>query len=321
MAGVTGCQMSDPVIRGGPTAPPLEPSPSSDPVVPGQQAALQHEIDLAALAGQAHDAAERLRLGPGLTAVTGWMADAHELHVQALLSPDPVQRSTAAPTPAPATRTRPAPSADLTAGTRDQAIEQLRARLERALGDHRRAAIDGQGPTALLWASLAAYARSAHTALERDVPRTEPPAVPVRQLEPWSDAEAEQQALRQVHALVYGYQVAIPWLPRPESQRAYDLLVRRRDVRDRLADTLRRRGLAAPAAEPAYALPRQPTDRSTARDLLWRMESAFTPFAGAWQAAATDSDNRSRALESLELSAVLCVEWGGPLLVWPGWPL
>lgn len=55
--------------------------------------------------------------------------------------------------------------------------------------------------------------------------------------------------------------------------------------------------------------------------MLWHMESAFTPFAGAWLAAATDVDARREAMESLEQSAVLCVDWGGPLSVWPGWPL
>lgn len=320
--GVTGCQVSDPVIVGGPTVPPPVPSPTPEPVLPGQQAALAHEADLAELASQVHAAAGRLRLGAGQTATAGWMAQAHERHVTALLHPRPAQRSTTPPTPAPG-RTplpRPTPSALLTARTRDQAVEQLRDRLEQAIGDYRRVAVGGQGPMALVWASLAAYARSAQAALGRDVSRPEPPAVPVRELEPWSDAEAEQQALRQVHALVYGYQVAIPWLPRAETRTAYDVLTRRRELRDRLAATLRERGRTAPAAEPAYALPLQPADRATAAELLWRMESAFAPFGGAWLAAATTPDARRRALESLEQSAVLCVEWGGPMVGWPGWP-
>ncbi len=317
---VTGCQVSDPVVHGGPTAPPPEPSPTPEPLRPGQQAALEHEVALAALAAQAHTGAERLRLGPGQAAAAGWMATAHDAHATALLDPHPARRATTAPTTGPSPRPRPTPSGTLAATTRDQAIDQLRDRLERALSDYRRAALGDQGPTALVWGSLAAYARSAQAALTRDEPRPRPPVVEVRELEPWSDAEAEQQALRQVHALVYGYQVAIPWFPRAEGQTAYGVLVQRRDLRDRLAKALRTRGQAAPAAEPAYALPHQPTDRATAAELLWRMESAYAPFAGAWLAAATDADARREALESLEQSAVLGVEWGGPLSVWPGWP-
>lgn len=320
--GVTGCQVSDPVVTGGPAGPPPAPSPTPEPVVPGQQAALAHEVDLAALAGAAYAAADRLRLGPGQKAATGWMAVAHEIHVTALLNPQPTARATALPTPAPG-RTphpRPDPSATLRASTRDQAISELRDRLERALADYRQAALGSQGPTSLVWGSLAAYARSAQTALIRDAPRPEPPDIPVRELEPWSDTEAEQQALRQVHALIYGYQAAIPWLGRAETQTAYDLVVRRRELRDRLAKDLRERGQTAPAAEPAYALPRQPTDRNTAAELLWRMEAAFAPFAGAWLAAATAEETRRLALENLEQSSALCLDWGGPLVIWPGWP-
>ncbi|MDO5678576.1 MAG: DUF4439 domain-containing protein, partial [Propionibacteriaceae bacterium] len=77
---------------------------------------------------------------------------------------------------------------------------------------------------------------------------------------------------------------------------------------------------AAPAAEAAYDLPVRVTDAATAQGLLWRMEVAYAPFAGAWLAAATDDDARRRALASLEQSAALGTDWGGPLVVWPGWP-
>lgn len=320
--GVTGCQINDPRITGGPTAPPARPTPTPVPDVPGLEAALRHESDLVALSEQAGVAADRLRLGPGQRAALGWMSRDHGVHLTALLAPHPAERPTAPPTPGPRFTPRPEPtsSATLAAGAKDAAIGELTSRLEAALVDYRASARGSRGQMALLWGSLAAYARSAQAALVKDAPRPDPLVVPVRALEPWSDAEAEQQALRQVHALVYGYQAAIPWFRRPESQTAYDLLVHWRDLRDRITRLLRDRGQTAPAAEAAYALPVQPTDRNTAAELLWRMESAFAPFAGAWLAAATQDESRRMAADALEEAARLCLEWGGPMTVWPGWP-
>ncbi|MDO5678575.1 MAG: hypothetical protein Q4G35_13855, partial [Propionibacteriaceae bacterium] len=242
--GVTGCQASNPVIRGGPTAPPaLEPAPT-EPAVPAQENSLVHEVTLATLAGTAHDDAAARQIDAQTTAVLGWLAAGHDVHVTALLDARPARRSTTAPTPAPGRtpRTRPAPTDTLVAGPAPEVIRQLHDLLEAALVDYRTAAIGGQGTSALLWGSLAAYARSAQAALARSAPRPEPPAIAVRELEPWSDAEAEQQALRQVHALIYGYQVAIGQLVREEERAAYAALVQRRALRDHLAAALRERG-------------------------------------------------------------------------------
>lgn len=321
--GMTGCQVSDPVVHGGPTTAPPEPSPTSQPLLPGQQVALEHETELAALAAQVRAATDRLQLSADQNATLGWLASGHGAHATALLDPQPARRSTAPPTPSPG-RTplpRPTPTVTLDARTRDQAVRRLQEELDRALGDYRTAAVGDQGPTALVWGSLAAYARAAQVALDQNITRSVPPTVAVRELAPWSDAEAEQQVLRQVHALIYGYQVAIPWLPRTEARTAQALLTERRELRDHLAATLRERGQAAPAAEPAYALPVQPTDREQASTLLWHMESAFAPFAGGWLAAATTADARRQALAALERTAAMTAEWGGPLVVWPGWPL
>ncbi|HHV22690.1 MAG TPA: DUF4439 domain-containing protein, partial [Propionibacterium sp.] len=251
--GMTGCQASVPVVRGGPTAPPLDASPTPSPVRPDQDTALGHEITLSAMAGQAHESADALDLGPGQRATVGWLATGHSLHASALEHPNPAHRSTTPPPPVPGGTPRPRPpvSESLTGSTREEALDQLRNRLQRALEDYRRATGETRGSTALVWGSLAAYARSAQTALVRDAARPEPPDIPARELAPWSDAEAEQQALRQIHALIYGYQVAIARLSGEENRAARDALVQRRTQRDRLAATLRERGQAAPAAEPA----------------------------------------------------------------------
>ena len=314
--GVTGCQASDPVIHGGPTTPPGEFSPTPQQVLPNQQVVLGHEVTLAALAADAHAAAGTLEFTSTQTALVRSLAAGHETHVIALLDPQPARRSMISPAPAP----RPTPAVPLTAIDGAAATAQLQEQLATALRDYRLAATADQGPRALVWGSLAAYARAADAALRQDSPRADPPTVQVRELEPWSDAEAEQQALRQVHALIYGYQAAIPWLASEESPLARELVAERRGLRDQLAQLLRQRGVAVPAAEPAYELSTQPVDSATATALLQQMEASFAPFAGAWLAAATSTEARHTALRHLERSAGLHVEWGGSLTVWPGWP-
>ena len=126
--------------------------------------------------------------------------------------------------------------------------------------------------------------------------------------------------LRQLHALVFGYQAAYPAFRGPEAKVVFDLLYRRREERDRLTAWLRERGQTVPAAEAAYALPGQPADRPRAVQLLAQMEIAYQPFAGAWVAAATDPGSRRAALEALEEAVRLGLQWGGPLARWPGWP-
>lgn len=322
--GITGCQINDPTIVGGPTSAPAPPpgAPTSLPAVPGPDVALVHEVDLGALAGLVHAAAGRLDLGAAQTATAGWMMAAHAMHVTALASPNPAPPAPPAPPSAGDVRPPPRPSADLSlaAASKDAAVDALRARLERALTDHRHNALGSRGPAGLVWGSLGAYAVAARTALASDAPRPGPPVADVRELALWTDAEAMQQALRQVHALVYGYQVAVGVLPRPDSESAYEHLVRRRDLRDLLTRILRERGQAAPAAEPAYALPVEPRDRASAAELIWSMESRFAPFAGAWFATAVGADIRRRALRALEQTVETGIDWGGPLVVWPGWP-
>jgi hypothetical protein len=321
-AALTGCQVSDPRIVGGPTVPPPEPAPTPTPDIPGRQASLAHEVELAALCEQLQHHGTSLGLPSPQLAVAGWMAEAHAVHVTALLARRPEQHPTGPPTPERdwTPWPRPSPTAELPAGSRDRALRAILDGLEDAVADHRRNALGSSGSAALLWGSLATYAGSAAAALTANTVRPAPPAAPIRPVAPRSDTEAAQQTVRQVHALVYGYQVAIPWFRGAEFESAYDVLVRRRGLRDRLTRRLREAGMVAPAAEPAYGLPVQPHDRATATELLWRMETAFAPFAGGWLAAATDDDVRGIALQSLEEATTLGIRWGGPLVVWPGWP-
>lgn len=319
---LTGCQVNDPRILGGPTAAPPAPAPTPAPASPGLRVSLAHEAELAALSDQLVRASGTLGLPAAQRAVAGWMAQAFEMHVVALLARRPELRPTVPPTPEPgwAPEPRPTPTIALPAGNRDQALRTLLAQLADAGTDHRRNALSTTGSATLLWGSLAAYTDAAAAAMNANTARPEPPTVPLHAMTPASDMEATQQTLRQVHALIYGYQVALPWFRGPEFQSTYDTLVQRRDLRDRLTNTLREAAMIAPAAEAAYALPVIPRDRATAAELLWRMETAFAPFAGAWLAAATDGGTRERALQALTEATVLGVRWGGPLVVWPGWP-
>lgn len=319
---LTGCSVSDPRILGGPTVAPPEPARTPTPDAPGLQASLAHEAELAALSDQLRRTGGTLGLPAAQQAVVGWMAAAFEIHVIALLARRPELRPTVPPTPEPGwtPRPRPSPGAALPTDNRDRALRTVQDQLADAATDHRRNALGSTGSPALLWGSLAAYAESAAAALSATTGRPEPPSVPTDAVAPLSDMEAAQQTLRQVHAVIYGYQAALPWLRGPEFTSAYDALVRRRHLRDRLASQLREAAMIAPAAEAAYALPLQPRDRATAAELLWRIETAFAPFVGAWLAAATDGETRGIALQTLTETTVSGVRWGGPVVVWPGWP-
>ncbi len=103
-----------------------------------------------------------------------------------------------------------------------------------------------------------------------------------------SDVEAVQGMVRQSHALVYGYQLAIGRLPVVSRQhaRAVRELRAQRVLRDRLTDWLRRRSAEVPVASPAYVGSTVPRDASSSALLLRQMQTAFQPFCGLWLAAA-----------------------------------
>lgn len=313
-----GCSVSDPRMRGFSTIPPVEPTPTPIPGLAGVEAALSTEAELQALMTQL---AGR-NLSPVVTATAQAAAAAHGAHLLALRAPDPVVRPTAEPTPGRGQTVRPAPSpsVQLPGGDRAAVVRAVTDKLGAAAGAYRNSAAAAMGSTALLWASMAAYASSTATIVGSDAPRPAAPAAANRPLEPWSDVEAAQQVVRQLHALVYGYQSAYPAFRRPESGQIWDLLYRRRDQRDRLTAWLRGRGQSVPAAEPAYVLPVQPTDRNRAAELLATMELAYQPFAGAWVAAAADEGQRRQALDALEEACRLTLQFGGPAPTWPGWP-
>jgi len=262
-----------------------------------------------------------VRTGPGdeLAAAAGRrfsaLRDAHDRHAAALRGPDPLARL-AGPVPA-----RDPEAAEQVArlGLR-RSIARLVER-ERALAArHREAAVAASGSVALLWGSLAVAAGTYAAALAGNGPpvaRPQPPAsLPVL-----SDVAATQALVGQLHALVYGYQLALGRLPvgSRAAARGQRGLGDARALRDRFSAWLTRHSAAVPAAEPAYAPTVPVRGAASAAELLERLEVALLPFCGLTLAAATTAGDRTQALQVLEGTAARAGGWSAPPQVWPGW--
>ncbi|GAB3696846.1 DUF4439 domain-containing protein [Mariniluteicoccus flavus] len=315
------CSLSDPRISGGSINPPPEPSVTPLPVLAGLDAAITTEAALWQVAGLLKSEGARLKLSPATIQLASWAGRDHEAHLLAIRGAKPTDRPTSFPTPDGrfTPRPEPTPTASLPAGDRTAVLRGVGDRLGRAAAAYRSSAAASKGSGALLFGSLAAYASGMAYGLPSDAARPEAPVTPNRPALVLTDAEAVTEAVKQLHALVFGYQAAYPAFRRPEDKGVFDLINARRDQRDRLSAWLRERRLPVPAAEPAYALPVQPVDRARAGELLRGMELAFQPYAGSWLAAATDQPSREAALRALEESVRLTLQWGGPLPQWPGW--
>lgn len=136
-----------------------------------------------------------------------------------------------------------------------------------------------------------------------------------------SDIEAIQEMVRQLHAIVYGYQLALGQLSEanPSGKRALAGLQAHRAHRDRLEQLLVDRSAQVPVAEPAYVPPIPLVSAQSSAELIRRMEIALTPFCGLWLASATRSADRAMAFDALTRTAATARSWGAPLAVWPGW--
>jgi hypothetical protein len=124
-----------------------------------------------------------------------------------------------------------------------------------------------------------------------------------------------------LHAIVYGYQLAIGKLKvlskqRPKAERE---LLAQRVFRDGLIVWLGKHSAEVPVAEPAYVPSVVPRDPATAGRLITRMQTALQPFCGLWLAASTTQPDRQRALSALTTAVQTARSWGAPLAAWPGW--
>jgi hypothetical protein len=134
------------------------------------------------------------------------------------------------------------------------------------------------------------------------------------------DVAAVQELVRQLHAMVYGYQLAIGKFKvlSGTRQRAERELLATRVFRDRMIVWLRKRSADVPAAASAYVPSVTPRNAATAGKLIMRMHTALQPFCGLWLAAAASQADRAQALSALGAEVKTARSWGAPVGAWPG---
>lgn len=324
----TGCSVGDPRIIG-PTAtdrtgppgqsggPPRTPEPTSgptlaptaDPTFAGAAEGAETERRLAGWAAAVLDGPWRRQLAARKSLIAG-IRSAHLDHAAALEGPQPTARPTGSPDPIP-----PAVRPSSLAAAVDRLVE---AELDAATR-HRAAALATTGYSALVWGSMSVAAASYASALTggRPVQVRRSARRPMPQL---PDVEAMQLLVKQLHAVVWGYQLAIGQLA--DGTRRASAVARLRDHRiqlDWLTTTLVARSAAVPAAEPAYVPSVNARSDATAAQLVAAMEDALAPFCGLWLAAAATVPDRRRALSALSRSVTTARRFGAPVTDWPGW--
>jgi hypothetical protein len=319
---VTGCTSGELGTRssaaGSPTAsrsgsPTASPSPS--PIDASLAAAAAREQALADRASAILRGRARTQLSAPRRAMLSAMRDAHLAHVAALRSPEPTSRLT--PTAVTTARTNPSLERLSLASALPALIKAEKA----AAAASRRAALGANGFVALLHGSMSVAAGRYAAALASTdaVPFAKP--APPRGLPALSELEAVQDLVAQLHALIYGYQLAIGQLPvlSKRHQRAVAELLQQRILRDRLITILTRRGAAVPVAKPAYVPAVRVHDPATAARSIKLMRSALLPYCGLFLAAANQAD-RTFAFDTLNGAAGIANAWGAALTAWPGWP-
>ncbi|HEX6757559.1 MAG TPA: DUF4439 domain-containing protein [Propionibacteriaceae bacterium] len=314
MPWLAGCTPSDPtgdrpaLAPGAPSStalssPPASPSPTPAVSNPSAGAAAPEQA-LAALAAAILAGPNRKQLSKDRRQLLTFLRNAHTAHAHAITDP--------LPTPAPV---------KIGGMSLNSSLALLSRRETSAAGHYRSAALKAKGLDALLWGSLSVAAGSFAAAIGSANP---PAARPVANRPPvgvLSEVVAVQELVRQLHALVYGYQLAIGKLKVLSRQRAkaeHELLVQR-IFRDRLIAWLKKHEADVPAAEAAYVPSVVPRNPATAGKLIMRMQTALQPFCGLWLAASATPADRQQALTALTSAMKTARSWGAPLGAWPGW--
>jgi hypothetical protein len=308
---LAGCTLSDPTITN-PERTPSAADPSSEPkpfpsatptpTVGGARPAATTELGLAAQARAILTGPQRGGLSANQRSLMEFLVKAHQAHAAAL--------DTGAPPPKPA---------KVDQLTLRQSLARL-ARNETSVATrHRAAALAIRGRDAARFGSVAAaaglYAQviSGGQSVPMSGPAT-PAEIPLR-----TDVEAVQSLVEQLHALIYGYQLAIGRLPVASDRhdQAVAELLQHRIRRDRLIAWLTRRSAEVPVAEPAYRPTVEPRNPASAARLIRTMLVALQPFGTIWLAAAGDTE-REWALTTLGTIVDLARAWNAPLAIWPG---
>jgi hypothetical protein len=267
------------------------------------------------------------QLGKKGRALVAAIRDQHRAHAAVLRSADPTDPGTSDP---PTDKASPAarPSGKRPGFT--EAVDRLVSAESKAAVRHRDRALATQGLAALLWGSLATSAGAITTILKAaDLAGDDPDpgaatvaAVKSRAPMPVVNVvAAEQEMVRQLHAVIYGYQLALGRLTGTRNDTAAAELRRHRMLRDRLTARLISRQAAVPVAEPAYVPSTHPRNAATAGKLIRQMETALVPFCGLWLTAAEASAERTEALDQVGRTGRVARQWGASLPAWPGWKL
>jgi uncharacterized protein DUF4439 len=308
---LAGCSSSEPVVDAPINTPPPSNPLTSATASPSPTAAESHpsagaapEQALAALATAILGGPRREQLSKDRRTLLTFVRNAHTAHARAIANPLPSQ--------APVKLGGQSANSSLA----------LLARRESAAGErYRGVALKSKGRDALLWGSLSVASGSFAAALSLANPPGIRPVAAPKPVQVLSEVAAVQEMVRQLHAMVYGYQLAIGKLKvlsktRPRAERE---LLSTRVFRDRLIAWLRKRSAEVPAAEPAYVPSVVPRNEATAGKLIMRMHIALQPFCGLWLAGAESHADRTQALSALGSQVKIARSWGAPLGAWPGW--
>lgn len=323
---VSGCTPTDPRVDS--STPSRAPHPTSSPSAARPTDAADGELALAAWADAVRTGAHRAGLTAVQRPVLQRLAATHREHAAALRptgtpsTGGPTAGGSATPTtrPTPARAPLPAGFARLSLA---QSLDRLRRDEQTQAARLRASALVGTGADALLLgsASVSDAALAAALTAPGPVPPTPPNGTPAP-VAAVSDVAAVQAMVRQLHAVVYGYQLALGHLAESSAagRRALASLHQHRALRDRLEAELVERSAGVPVAYAAYVPSVQPSTAARSARLIRTMETALQPFCGQWLASATQAADRAAALAALGGAVATSRAWGSAPPVWPGWP-
>ena len=309
---LTGCSSSDrqvdsPAITPSsvPESPAVTQMPSPTPTEPNPStAAAAPEQGLAALAAAIVVSPKRRQLSNDRRNLVTFLRNAHTAHARAIADPLPSQSPV-----------------KLGGQSLESSLASLARRENAAASRYGHAALQAKGLDALLWGSLSLSAASFASALGYANPPRTRRVGNRKPVEILNEVAAVQELVSQLHAMVYGYQLAIGKMKVISKQRATAEreLLNQRIFRDRLIAWLRKHSAEVPAAEPAYVPSVVPRNPATAGRLIMQMQTALQPFCGLWLAAAASQADRQQALSALSAAMKTARSWGAPLSAWPGW--
>ncbi len=238
------------------------------------------------------------------------LSRAHALHAAALNAEEPLTRPSADVTPASAT--------DDASKKQVKAIGKKRTKQLKQVRETASAAAEAEnGLRSLLLASVAAFAASAPVLEGNGAVALRSPAP---QVLAGSEGAAAADLLRQLYAIVYGYQAAAAPL-RAGSKARKECMARlaaHERLNDILVDALAASGTEVPVAEAVYALPYRMSNAAKSAQLRAQMEAALLPYLGSWLAVAGDSRVTRLALAGLADGAAAAAKLGGTVPAWPG---